>query len=141
VEKLFRGAETGGMQTTFTPVILVHAFAAFTAIALGAGMFIARKGTISHRIAGRGWVALMLLTAISSFWIRSSGSFSWIHLLSVAVPLLLAAGAYFAITRNLRGHQRMMVGIYALGLGVAGLFTLLPHRLLGRMLWSSLGLI
>jgi uncharacterized membrane protein len=48
---------------------------------------------------------------------------------------------YFAITRNLRGHQRMMVGIYALGLGVAGLFTLLPHRLLGRMLWSSLGLI
>jgi uncharacterized membrane protein len=83
----------------------------------------------------------MLLTAISSFWIRSSGSFSWIHLLSVAVPLLLAAGVYFAITRNLRGHLRMMVGIYALGLGVAGLFTLLPHRLLGRMLWSSLGLI
>jgi uncharacterized membrane protein len=141
VEKLFRGAETGAMQTTFTPVILVHTVAAFTAIALGAGMFLARKGTFSHRIAGRGWVALMLLTAISSFWIRSSGSFSWIHLLSVAVPLLLAAGVYFAITRNLRGHQRMMVGIYALGLGVAGLFTLLPHRLLGCMLWSSLGLI
>ena len=129
------------MQTTFTPVILVHTVAAFTAIALGAGMFLARKGTSSHRIAGRGWVALMLVTAVSSLWIQSSGSYSWIHLLSVAVPLLLAAGAYFAITRNLRGHRRMMVGIYALGLGVAGLFTLLPHRLLGKMLWSSLGLI
>ena len=129
------------MQTTFTPVILVHTFAAFTAIALGAGMFLARKGTVSHRIAGRGWVALMLVTAISSFWIKASGSFSWIHLLSVGVPLLLAPGVYFAITGRLLRHQRMMVGIYALGLGVAGLFTLIPNRLLGRMLWSSLGLI
>ena len=129
------------MQTTFTPVILVHTFAAFTAIALGAGMFLARKGTLSHRIAGRGWVALMLITAISSFWIQTKGHFSLTHLLSVAVPLMLAAGVYFALTRRIVRHQRMMIGIYALGLGLAGLFTLLPNRLLGRMLWSSLGLI
>jgi uncharacterized membrane protein len=141
VEKLFRGAETGAMQTTFTPVILVHTFAAFTAIALGAGMFLARKGTSSHRIAGRGWVALMLVTAVSSFWIQTKGHFSLTHLLSVAVPLMLAAGVYFALTRRIVRHQRMMIGIYALGLGLAGLFTLLPHRLLGRMLWSNLGLI
>ena len=129
------------MQTTFTPVILVHAGAAFTAITLGAGMFLARKGTFGHRVAGRGWVALMLVTAISSFWIKASGTFSWIHLLSIAVPLLLALGVYFALVRNVRGHKTTMAAIYALGLGVAGLFTLLPHRLLGRMLWSSLGLI
>jgi uncharacterized membrane protein len=141
VEKLLRGAETGAMQTTFTPVILVHTVAAFTAIALGAGMFLARKGTFGHRVAGRGWVALMLVTAVSSFWIQTKGHFSLTHLLSVAVPLMLAAGVYFALTRRIVRHQRMMIGIYALGLGLAGLFTLLPHRLLGRMLWSSLGLI
>jgi len=129
------------MQTTFTPVILVHTFAAFTAIALGAGMFLARKGTFSHRVAGRGWVALMLAASISSFWIQTKGHFTWIHILSVAVPLLLAAAVYFAVKGNVRGHRTTMASIYALGLGVAGLFTLLPHRLLGRMLWSSLGLI
>lgn len=129
------------MHPAFTPIILAHTFAALAAIGLGAGMFFARKGTFSHRIAGRGWVALMLVAAISSFWIQSTGHFSWIHLLSVAVPLLLAAGVYFAVTGNVPGHKRMMVSIYALGLGVAGLFTLLPHRLLGRMLWSSLGLL
>ena len=129
------------MTTTFTPVILAHMSAAFAALALGAGMFLARKGTFSHRIAGRGWVALMLVTAISSFWIRSTGSYSWIHLLSVAVPILLAIAVYFAITGRIVRHQRLMIGIYVGALGVAGAFTLLPHRRLGQIVWSSLGLI
>jgi uncharacterized membrane protein len=129
------------MQTTFTPLILLHAGAAFAALALGAGMFLARKGTFSHRIAGRGWVALMLVVSISGFWIQTKGHFTWIHILSVVVPLLLAAGVWFAVKGNVRGHQRMMVSVYLGALLVAGAFTLLPHRLLGRFIWSSLGLI
>jgi len=129
------------MNASFNAIILTHTFAALAAIGLGAAMFLARKGTFLHRVAGRSWVALMLAVAFSSFWIKSSGSFSWIHLLSVAVPVLLAAGVYFAIRRNFVRHQRMMFGVYAIGLGVAGVFTLLPNRLLGHMLWSSLGVI
>ena len=129
------------MHASFNAIILAHTFAALAAIALGATMFLARKGTLLHRVAGRSWVALMLVVAISSFWIKASGSFSWIHLLSIAVPLLLVTGVYFAIRRNFVRHQRMMIGVYALGLGVAGLFTLLPNRLLGHTLWASLGVI
>ena len=129
------------MNQGFNAVILTHTFAALAAVALGAAMFLARKGTFTHRVAGRSWVALMLVTAISSFWIKSSGSYSWIHLLSVAVPILLAAGVYFAVSSNMVRHQRMMIGIYGIGLGIAGIFTLLPTRLLGRMVWSGLGLI
>jgi uncharacterized membrane protein len=129
------------MNASFNAIILTHTFAALAAIGLGAAMFLARKGTFLHRVAGRSWVALMLVVAFSSFWIKSSGSFSWIHLLSVAVPVLLATGVQFAIRRNFVRHQRMMLGVYALGLGVAGLFTLLPNRLLGHMLWASLGVI
>ena len=129
------------MHPSFTPIILAHTIAALAAVALGAAMLLARKGTFTHRVAGRSWVALMLVTALSSFWIKSSGSYSWIHLLSVAVPLLLAAGVYFAITGNLVRHQRMMIGIYGIGLGIAGIFTLLPYRLLGKLAWGGLGLI
>jgi len=129
------------MTTTFTPVILAHMTAAFAALALGAGMFFARKGTFSHRIAGRGWVALMLVVSISGFWIQTKGHFTWIHILSVVVPLLLAAGVYLAGKGKVRAHQRMMVSLYVGSLGIAGAFTLLPHRLLGRLVWSSLGLI
>lgn len=129
------------MNASFNAVILTHTVAALAAIALGAAMLLARKGTFLHRVAGRSWVALMLVVAFSSFWIKSSGNFSWIHLLSVAVPVLLAAGVCFAIRRNFVRHQRMMFGVYAIGLGVAGVFTLLPNRLLGHMLWTSLGVI
>lgn len=129
------------MTTTFTPVILLHTAAALAALVLGAGMFLARKGTFSHRIAGRSWVALMLVAALSSFWIQTKGHFTWIHVLSVLVPLLLAAGVYFAVKGNVRGHRRMMISVYAGALLVAGAFTLLPQRLLGRMVWSSLGVI
>jgi len=57
------------------------------------------------------------------------------------IVLHLAAGVCFAATGRLFRHRRMMIGIYALGLGVAGLFTLLPDRLLGHALWTSLRLI
>jgi len=117
------------MHTTFTPIVLLHTFAALAAVVLGAGMFLARKGTFSHRVAGRGWVALMLMTAISSFWIRSSGSFSWIHLLSAWTLLSLACAVYYVRRGNVRAHRRFMVGTF-LGLAGAGLGALAPGRTL-----------
>ena len=129
------------MTQGFTPAIAAHVAAALAALALGAVMFAARKGTLLHRASGRAWVALMLAVAVSSFWIRSSGSFSWIHILSVLVPLLLGAGVWLAATRRVSAHRRMMLGVYTGALVITGAFTLLPHRLLGQLLWSSLGLI
>jgi len=128
------------MHSAFTPLILLHTFAALAALALGAAMFLAAKGTPLHRTAGRSWVVLMLVVAISSFWIRSNGTFSWIHALSVMVIAMLGAAVHLAVTHRIRAHRRMMIGLYAGGLVLAGLFTLLPGRLLGRFVWSGLGL-
>ena len=129
------------MNAVFTPVILLHLGAALAALALGGAIFLRRKGSLSHRLLGRSWVALMLVTAISSFWIRASGGFSWIHGLSVFTLFALAGGVTFAVNGNIARHRGTMAGIYFGGLLIAGLFTLLPQRLLGHMLWSSLGLI
>ena len=129
------------MNAVFTPVILLHLGAALAALVLGGAIFLRRKGSFSHRLLGRSWVALMLVTAISSFWIRSSGGFSWIHGLSVFTLFALAGGVYFAMNGLIGRHRGTMAGIYFGGLLIAGLFTLLPQRLLGRMLWSSVGLI
>lgn len=129
------------MQPEFTPVILAHTVAAFAALALGAAMFFARKGTFLHRVAGRTWAALMLAVAVTSFWIKSSGSFSWIHILSVTVIVLLAILIYFAASRQISAHRRLALGLYIGALGITGMFTLLPYRLLGRQLWGGLGLL
>ena len=85
--------------------------------------------------------ALMLGVAVTSFWIKSSGSFSWIHVLSVTVIVLVGVLIYFAVTRQIGAHRRLAAGLYAGALGITGMFTLLPYRLLGRMVWAPLGLL
>jgi uncharacterized membrane protein len=82
----------------------------------------------------------MLVTAVSSFWIQSKGHFSAIHVLSVSVLFLLAAIVYFATTGRIRGHRTSVVATYVGALLVAGAFALMPHRRLGQIVWSGLGL-
>ncbi len=53
-----------------SPVIQVHAFAAFAAFGLGLVQFAAPRGTLPHRTVGWLWVALLAIIAISSFWIH-----------------------------------------------------------------------
>ncbi len=129
------------MQQEFTPMILIHLGAALAALVLGIAVFLRRKGNLAHRMLGRAWVGLMLVTAITTYWIRGGGSFSWIHGLSVIALVALSFAVYFAMTGNILRHQRIMKGVFFGGLVVAGAFTLLPARLLGQALWSSLGVI
>jgi uncharacterized membrane protein len=128
------------MSHAFTPAILIHLAAALLALVLGGAIFLRGKGNSAHRLLGRTWVALMLVTALSTWWIRGNGSFSWIHGLSVLTLVLLGVGVYYAMQSRIAAHQRTMKGLYAGALVVAGAFALLPQRLLGQMLWSALGL-
>jgi uncharacterized membrane protein len=129
------------MNYEFTLAILMHLGAALAALVLGTGVFLGRKGTYGHRMLGRVWVGLMLVTAISTYWIRVGGGFSWIHGLSVISLVALACAVYFAIAGNIRRHERVMKGVFFGALIVAGAFSFLPQRLLGHALWSAAGLI
>jgi len=124
----------------FTPLIVAHLVAAVGAVVFGGITLALRKGTIIHRVFGRIWVGLMLATALVSFGIRSSGHFSWIHLLSVGTVIGLAASIYAVINGNIYAHRRGMTSTYV-GLVIAGMFTLLPDRRLGHVLWTVVGLI
>jgi uncharacterized membrane protein len=72
-------------------------------------------------------------TAVSSLFIRviNPGHFSFIHLLS-GWTIIGLPGAVYAIKRGkVASHRRAMTGMFVGGLLLAGLFTLLP----GRLLW------
>jgi uncharacterized membrane protein len=115
------------------PVIPVHAFAAMAAFALGIVQFAAPKGTLPHRTVGWIWVGLMVVVAASSFWIheiRLLGRWSPIHLLSIMVLVLLPVAVIAARRHNVSRHRKTMIGIFTGGLVVAGLFTLLPGRIM-----------
>jgi len=123
----------------FTPAVTLHVAAAVVALGVGAFVFLRRKGTPAHRWTGRAWAVLMLVVSISSFWITGAdGRYSWIHGLSVFVTAGVPFAAFLAARGKVSAHRRFMTGLYAGGLVIAGLFTLLPNRLLGRMLWEAL---
>jgi uncharacterized membrane protein len=113
-------------------IIRLHLAAALLALLIGAAMLLRTKGTASHKVLGRTWVALMLVVAISSFWIRRDG-FSWIHVLSIWTLISLAAAIWFIRRGNVRAHQGFMVGTF-LGLVGAGIGALAPGRLLSTLL-------
>ena len=122
------------------PAIPLHAFAAMAAFALGVVQFAAPKGTLPHRTIGWTWVALMALVAGSSFWIhqiRLVGPWSPIHLLSIFTLVMLPIAVWKAHSHQVRSHRGFMIGIFAGALVIAGVFTLLPGRLIHRVVFGS----
>jgi uncharacterized membrane protein len=121
-------------------VIQLHAYAALAAFVLGAVQLARVKGTTQHRALGYTWVGLMLVVAISSFWIhdmRVWGPWSPIHLLSIFTLTMLPLGVHYARRHNVTGHKRTMFGIFAGALIIAGIFTLAPGRIMHRVLFGG----
>lgn len=122
------------------PGIPLHAFAAMAAFVLGLVQFAAPKGTLPHRTIGWIWVVLMLVVAISSFWIhtiRVVGPFSPIHLLSIVTLVALPLGVWRAHTHRVADHRWTMIFLFAGALVIAGAFTLLPGRAMHHVVFGS----
>jgi uncharacterized membrane protein len=122
------------------PEVRVHAFAAIAAFALGTVQLAAPKGTLPHRTLGWIWVVLMLAISASSFLIhgiRMWDPWSPLHLLSVFAPVMVAVAVVAARRHRVRAHKITMISIFAGALLLAGLFTLLPGRLMHDVLFGS----
>ena len=121
------------------PVIQLHAFAAIAAFVLGAVQFAAPKGTLPHRTIGWIWVTLMVVIAASSFLIhelRIIGPFSPIHLLSIFTLVTVPLAVFAARRHQVERHRRAMTGIFVGALVIAGLFTLLPGRIMHAVVFG-----
>jgi uncharacterized membrane protein len=124
------------------PEVQVHAFAAITAFVLGVVQLGAPKGTLPHRTLGWVWVVLVLLLVISAssfliHGIRMWGPWSPIHILSVFTPIMLVVGVLAARGHRVRTHQITMISIFAGALVLAGLFTLVPGRIMHSVVFGQ----
>lgn len=113
--------------------IQVHMLVAIGALCLGIIMFSRKKGTWIHKMTGRLFAVLMLLTAVSAIFIKeiNEGRFSWIH---IFVPITFYAlfETFFYIRKgNLKGHKRAVKGLFFGALLIPGLFSFMP----GRTMW------
>jgi uncharacterized membrane protein len=120
--------------------IKLHAFAAMAAFALGLVQLASVKGTTGHRGRGFVWVGLMLIVAISSFWVhelRLWGPWSPIHLLSIFTLATLPLAVYYAHTHQVRAHRSAMLGLFLGALVIAGIFTLVPGRIMHAVVFGG----
>ena len=107
-------------------------------LALGLTPFILlrRRGDAVHRTVGYVWMAAVIITAVSTFWIRETnpGKLSLIHLLSlftlIQLPRVVLAARRHDVTAHRRGIQLFVIG----ALLIAGFFTFVPGRILGNWL-------
>ncbi len=120
-------------------VIQWHAFAALSAFALGAVQLAAPKGTIPHRLFGWIWATLMLAVIVSSFFIhtiRLWGPWSPIHLLSLFTLIMLPLAVLRARRHDVERHRRAMTSLFIGALVIAGVFTLLPGRIMHEVVFG-----
>ncbi len=127
-------------QKVTTP-ILIHLVTAGAAALLGPVILVRRKGNKVHKLLGRLWAVLMIVTAISSAFIYSPGTgvggtgYSFIHIFTIWTLINVPLGVWAARTKRIRIHRGMMAGLYV-GLLIAGGFTFIPGRLLGHLVFG-----
>jgi len=119
------------------PPIPSHAIVAKMALVVGVIQLAGSKGTRAHRILGYIWAISILYVAISGLFIHEIGlwgRWSPIHLLS----LLAIAGVPLAVRAarcgDIRKHRSIMLQLFGFALVLAGAFTLLPGRVMHRVL-------
>jgi uncharacterized membrane protein len=124
------------------PLIAMHLASALLALLAGAVVMLRPKGSFSHRTLGWGFVVLLGATALSSAFIRDTrlpdiAGLTPIHVLTVATAILLPLGIWRIRQGRVEAHRRTMQGLYFGACVIAGLFTLLPGRFLGELLWTQ----
>jgi uncharacterized membrane protein len=121
--------------------VIAHLTTVLAALPLGLSQLVLPKGTIRHRVVGYVWLGLMVFTALVSFAIHTlnKNGLSPIHLFSVLTLVTAPVIAYAARKGNVEAHRRAVLGLMGGGLVIAGLFTLIPGRALGQLVWGLFG--
>ncbi|WP_371396868.1 DUF2306 domain-containing protein [Fretibacter rubidus] len=119
--------------TQASPAIQIHLVTALAALVFGTIMWLRPKGTKSHKFMGRAFIMMMVVTAISAYFIRTlaNGSFSWIH---IFVPITLI-GSWQVVSSIRKGHIKKhkahVRNMFFAALMIPGAFSFMP----GRTMW------
>ena len=120
--------------------IQFHVLTVIPAAFLGLYILWRRKGTPVHRLLGKIWIALMVLTSLSTFFIHQIKlffGFSPIHFLSIFVIVNAVMAIRAVRQRRIMDHKRHVLGMYIGGIVIAGLFTLLPGRIMNEVAFGG----
>ena len=121
---------------TYIQLAYLHLATVVPAFFIATYILIARKGTPKHKLLGKIYVTLMLLTAFVTLFMQAVvgptflNHFGFIHLLSLLV-FVTVPRAILAIRRgDVAAHKKHMVGLYIGALLIAGTLAMMPGRMM-----------
>lgn len=123
-------------NSVYLPLAYGHLATVVPAFAIGTYLMIRRKGTPMHRLLGKLYMVLMLITAAITLFMPALvgptlwGHFGFIHLFSLLVFFSVPSAYFAARSHNVKSHKGSMIGLYVGGILIAGSFALMPGRLL-----------
>ncbi|MEO9501423.1 DUF2306 domain-containing protein [Nonlabens ulvanivorans] len=123
-------------SNSYNLLMYLHLGTVVPCIFLGAYLLFFRKGNSLHKVLGKIYMTLMMITAIASLFSPALvgpqflNHFGWIHLFSF-LTLYSIPTALIAIKKgNVRKHKIKMIMLYVGAIMIAGGFTLVPGRYL-----------
>lgn len=127
---------------TYQDLMYLHLATVLPAFLIGTILLLIKKGTTFHKVSGRIYMILMLITAIVTLFMPAHvgakvfNHFGWIHLFSF-LTIYTVPTAYTAIKKgNVKAHKRKMILLYVGAILIAGGFTLMPGRYLHDVLFG-----
>ena len=123
-----------GTGHTPTWALVIHILTVVAAVPLGAYVVFKEEGDARLKLLGRSWTLITLVASIYSYWIRGSGHLGPLHIFSIITLIAIFRGVYHIRGGRVEKHRRSMLNAY-IGLCGAGIFALLPGRLIGNLIW------
>jgi uncharacterized membrane protein len=126
---------------TYYQLAYLHLATIIPAFAIGTYLLARKKGTPPHKLLGKIYMLLMLITAVVTLFMpayvgpKLAEHFGFIHLFSLLVLYSVPAAYIYARKGNIVKHRQKMISLYIGGILIAGAFTLMPGRLLNRLLF------
>ena len=120
-----------------------HLLTIVPSIFIGAYLLIVKKGTLYHKLLGKIYMSLMMVTAIITLFMPAYvGSqflnhFGYIHIFSF-LTLYSVPTAIIAVKKGqIKKHKMKMILLYFGAIVIAGGFTLTPGRFLHTFFFGS----
>ena len=121
---------------TYLQLAYLHLATVVPAFFLGSFLLLNRKGTPIHKLLGKLYMVLMILTASITLFMPAEvgptllAHFGFIHFFSFMVLYSVPAAYLAARNGRIKTHRGNMIGVYVGGILIAGAFAFSPGRLL-----------
>lgn len=123
-------------SNTYWFILYVHLYTVVPCIFLGAYLLLFRKGNALHKMLGKIYMTLMMITATASLFLPALvgpqflGHFGWIHLFSFLTLYSIPTSLIAVRKGQIKKHKIKMILLYVGAIMIAGGFTIVPGRYL-----------